>query len=469
MRRVAAIIAAVPLLAIAFPAAAGTSIVVRQDPGPGGFMSPNVTYVGTIPLDSPGVGGKVVKVGDQTRFYVTGLKGISIYDVSDPALPVPLGHLPFPHSQNEDVDVSADGSRLVIAADGSLLLPVAPHSTGIHVFDTSNPAVITYLGSSPLVNKPHDAFPTNVQRRAEHTATCADEKCEWIYGRTGTIYDATDPADIKIAGDWRPADGDPARPTQIHALIRDEAGLVIADSTPRLVLDPRENPAAPTVLAFGRHESELDTRLQHNSVRPLADQWQPREPLGEDATEEEIAEYAKLRPGELLIGNSESNLNTGCSSAGGLSTWSMKDFDKGATLQQIESFRPFNGDWQDGNPAINALGCSGHWFTENDNFVTAGWYEHGIRFFQIDPTNGDIEQVGFFQPVATEASAAHWVDDEYVYTVDYARGIDILRFDRGGPLPMQAEFDASWLANLDRQGALADRERYLCGLAGSQG
>lgn len=469
MRRVLALIVAVPMLAYAFPATAKTSIVVQNDPGPGGFMSPNVEYVGTIPLDSPGVGGKVVQVGNQTRFFVTGLKGITIYDVTDPAVPRPLGHLPFPHSQNEDVEVSADGSRLVIAADGSLLLPVAPHSVGLHIFDTSDPKLITYLGSSPFVRRPHDAIPTDVQRRAEHTATCADEKCEWIYGRTGTIYDATNPADIKLVGDWRPPEGDPARPTQIHALIRDEAGLVSADSTPRLILDPREDPANPKVLAFGRHEAELDTRLQHNSVRPRAAEWQPREPLAEDATEEEIAEYAKLRAGELLIGNSESNLNSGCSNAGGLSTWSMKDFDKGTALDQIESFRPFNGDWQDGNPAINALGCSGHWFTERDNYVTAGWYEHGIRFFKIDPTNGDIQQVGFFQSVVTEASAAHWVNDEYVYTVDYARGIDILRFDREAPLPTQAELDASWLANLDQEGALANRERYLCGLAGSQG
>jgi hypothetical protein len=74
-------------------------------------MSPNVEYAGTIPLDSPGVGGKVVEVGDQTRFYVTGLKGITIYDVSDPAVPLPLGHLPFPHAQNEDVEVAQTGGE----------------------------------------------------------------------------------------------------------------------------------------------------------------------------------------------------------------------------------------------------------------------------------------------------------------------------------------------------------------------
>ncbi len=109
-----------------------------------------------------------------------------------------------------------------------------------------------------------------------------------------------------------------------------------------------------------------------------------------------------MRPGELFIGNAESNLNSRCSTAGGLSTWSMIDFDKGAPLQQLEVFRPLNGTWADGSPGANALGCSGHWFTENDGYV-ASWYEHGVRFFQVDKTVvHDREKLaGDFQPVAT--------------------------------------------------------------------
>jgi hypothetical protein len=32
--------------------------------------------------------------------------------------------------------------------------------------------------------------------------------------------------------------------------------------------------------------------------------------------------------------------------------------------------------------------------------------------------------------------------------VDYARGIDIVSFDRTAPLPAQAELDQAWLTNL---------------------
>ncbi len=430
--------------AAATDATATDSLVESMPPGPGGFVSDNVSYLGTIPLDSPGVGGRVVKVKDQVRFYVTGLKGLTIYDVTDPALPIVLGTLPFPHSQNEDVDVSEDGDRVVISADGALLIPIMPATRGIHVIDTSNPALPMLLGSI---------------RESNHTSTCADADCKWIYGSSGNIYDARNPADIKNVGRWR-ADGGG------HDLHRDSTGLLFSDSTPRYVLDPRKNPGHPKVIATGQPNPEIDANYQHNSVRPRAQQWRPRNrrKSGYDSK--------KLRPGELLVANTETNLQPSCGSegGGGISTWSLVNFDKGRNLQQLHTFRPLNGDYvNDGNPAINALGCSGHWFTVHKNFITAGWYEHGIRFLEVDPGNGKLREVGYFQPVVTEASASYWIPGKdgalYAYTVDYARGIDILRFDPKGAVPTRDEIAASWLANLGRVGPASERERYMCRIA----
>jgi hypothetical protein len=430
------------------PASAGlgdASILESNDPGVGGFVSGNVEYVGTLPLDSPGVGGRVIKVGKQVRFYVTGLKGLSIYDITDPALPVPLGVFPFPHAQNEDVDVSDNGKRVVISADGALLLPIMPLTEGVHVIDTSDPASPVLLGS---IDEPN------------HTSTCADSKCKWIYGSSGSIYDARKPANIKNVGTWNPGGGGS------HDLSRDPTGLVISDSTPRYVLDPRKNPAKPKVLAVGNPDAKVDNNYQHNSERPRAKAWKPRKRGSKGY------KSSKLRPGELLIANTETNLNPQCADqgGGGISTWSMANFDKGKPLKQLHAFRPINGDYNStGDAAINALGCSGHWFTEQNNLITAGWYEHGIRFLKVNPTNGKLSQVGFFQPVATEASASYWVGKKdgamYAYTVDYARGIDILRFDPKAETPSSSEFRASWLANLDRTGQLSERERYICRIA----
>ena len=449
---IAALVAAAVLAlqrapAHASPGGSAGSTLQDNEPGPGGFVSPNVEYVATLPLDSPGVGGRVVKVGKQVRFYVTGLKGLTIYDVTDPALPRVLGVFPFPHSQNEDVDVSDNGKRVIISADGALLLPIMPLTRGVHVIDTSDPTSPKLLGS---IEEPN------------HTSTCADTRCRWIYGSSGSIYDARKPAKIKNVGRWHPTSG------RAHDLHRDATGLVISDSTPRYVLDPRKNPANPKVIAVGNPNPQVDANYQHNSVRPRAAKWKPRKRGSRGYNSR------RMRPGEMLIANTETNISPRCGEhgGGGIATWSMVNFDKGKNLRQLHAFRPMSGDYaSSGDPAINALGCSGHWFTHRKNVVAAGWYEHGVRFIKVNPRNGKLKQVGFFQPVITEASAAYWVGKKdgawYVYTVDYARGIDILRFDPKGKKPTKAEFDESWLANIDRVGKLSERERYICRIAGN--
>ncbi|CAN5137657.1 hypothetical protein BH23ACT9_BH23ACT9_17670 [soil metagenome] len=449
------------------------------------LTSGNVTYHGTIPIDSPGIGGQVVFREDLGKpfFYATGLKGLSIYDISDPALPILTGTLPFPHAQNEDVKASADGTLVMIAADGSLLVPVSPVTTGITIIDVTDPTLPAIVASS---NDRVMARGT-AAGVAEHTAECAVADCSVIYGRTGRIYEVDTDAGTVTALERRwntfidPENGEERTTTQIHALDRDAGGLVFADSTPRLILDPlgqfdpASTPQNPTVLSTG--ERPARDPLQHNNRRPNAGEWDARDPEGEaddlefvtvepgDRVESQTDLRPVLRPGELLIGNSESNLNPGCNNAGGLSTWSIANFDQGQPMQSLEVFRPLSGTFLDGSPAVNALGCSGHWFTERDGLVTASWYEHGVRFFDIGLTNGTIEEIGFFQPLATEAGAAYWIDDEFVYSVDYARGIDIISFDRSAPRPSQETLDQAWITNLGVVSSFAQSERYICRLA----
>ena len=430
----------------ALPATAddeGTAVKLLQlEPGVGGFMSPNVSYVGTLPQEAPGIGARLVNVDGQQRFYTTGAKGLTIFDVTNPAAPKELGRLVLPHFQNEDVDVSDDGKRVIISTDTAGVRvngPAGPvgQGNGIHIIDASTVTAPKLVGFIPLPN---------------HTTTCADAACNWLYGSSGQIVDATDPANPKDTGSKWFRNG----VTGSHALNRDASGLLVSDSTPRLVLDATD-PLNPVVLAEGRPDTRKfgkDGLLQHNNVRPRADQWVPRAEGDVDPA---------LRPGELLIGNSESNINRNCTDAGGLSTWSMRDFDKGVPMTQLDVFRPINGNWADGNPAVNGLGCSGHWFTVDGDMVVASWYEHGVRFFSVDPVTGKITQKGYFQPVATQAGAAHWVTapngDKYVLAPDYGRGIDILKFTPEAPVPTEEAFNASWLANLGQVGPQAEVER----------
>ena len=166
-----------------------------------------------------------------------------------------------------------------------------------------------------------------------------------------------------------------------------------------------------------------------------------------------------------MLSNGETNFTGQCEDGSGpFATYSAKNFERGRKLAVLDVFRPVSGDYSDGGPAVNALGCSGHWFTERDNRVAAGWYEHGTRILKVEPSNGQISQLGYFQPVVGSASAAHWIDDEYIYVIDYLRGIDIIRYDRSKPKPGKQRLDKSWMAKLNVTDPASASERYRCRL-----
>lgn len=427
MRRVLTTFAAAAALA------ASSVLPVGADPGPGGFRSPNVSWVANIPIDSPGVGARVVTIGDQIRLYVTGVKGLTIYDVTNPALPVPIGATALPNWENEDVEVSADGRTVIVAND---VFDVS------YLIDATDPRAPILKGLIP---------------GGEHTITCADRTCKWAYGRSGAIFDLRDRAAPKLLDHtWFPAK---VKLTQrVHDIFRDETGLLFTDTLPRMILDPRRDPTRPKLIAAGAAPAAARVAYQHNSVRPGAKEWRARK-RGDNGR--------ALRAGEILLANGETNFFPQCDGGSGpFSTWSIKDFDKGVAPKVLDVFRPVNGTWADGNPAANVgLGCSGHWFTERNGIVAAAWYEHGTRFLKVAPTTGKITEVGFFQPVVGSASAAHWVGDSHIYTIDYERGIDILRFERtAAKAATQGQIEASWRA-VRRPSVSADAERYACRMA----
>ena len=521
--------------------AGGFSGLMRQLTSAAGLTSDNMEYVTTIPVDAPGVSAKIRDHLDTPLLFASGVKGLSIYDISDPASPTWLSSLPLPHSQNEDVQVSEDGTRVVIAADGNLPAP-NPITVGLHVIDTSEP------DSPDWVAWKDDA--------PNHTSACADAACDWIYGSSGGIYEVVtregengedDEVTIEERGGWFEAaeqiDGHEAL-TRSHALNRSvhpdpETGepvdVLISDSTPRLMMDVND-PENPVVLtSSGEADLDDDGFLQHNSQRPNSQFWTPRDgdtgdgdqrrggppagipgdrgigsvpehaaprsaddDQGTDAAtvegtqipafevsgnasgqrtaqwgddwEDDGISGGELRPGELVLGNSESNIVPQCTdSSGGLTTWDASDFDQGEPMRIIDQFRPVNSapnsPFEHGNPPANALGCSGHWFDiqDGDNLIAASWYEHGVKVIEIQE-DYSMEQIGYFQPVGTEAGAAYWVVDretgeEYIYSMDYARGLDIIRFHRDVEAADQQSMAANYWRGASR--VAVDPSYYL--------
>jgi hypothetical protein len=464
MRRLVLLVAVLSLVGLALPARALDPIAPALPAGTPaplvplpfeGFMSENVEYLGTIPLDSPGVGARLrPHESGRNLLYVSGVPGLSIYDVTEPATPTLVSHLPLPNWENEDITISDDGRWALVSEFTAEIY--------LHVIDVSIPSQPRLVATQPLDG-------------GAHTVDCIDAACNVVYGSEGQMIDLSDKTrPTVLEKNWMEIAEEQIRAktgnkdfalSGGHALNVDEAGIVTTDTTPLVMLNVK-NPLAPKVITTSdaTQMDEAQTAYQHNNLRPRADEYRGR-PTAKDKADR------NLRPGELILGNGETNFTGNCGPGNGpFATYSARNFDGGSKIKLLDVLRPVSGDYSNGDPAVNAMGCSGHWFTTtpdgDDELVAAAWYDHGTRFLRVDGDTGKISQLGFFQPVVGAASAAHWIDDEHVYVVDYARGIDILRFDRSAPVPTTAEIDASWLAKLGQTSAIAAAERNYCALFG---
>ena len=438
-----------PLLALSAATAlllgAGAAVAAPPVPVPpvaptsgSAVQSSNVTHVGTIPIDGVGVSMRIQTVDGKRLAYVSGAGGLSIYNADDPARPLLLGHLPMYNWENEDIAVSRDGRTAILTEFDGLVY--------LHVLDVSDPALPHIVGT--------------LAPGGAHTVECANYHCTYLFGSEGQTYDIRDrenPKELPAAQSWAALTGAPRGGG--HALHADDAGIWIADTSPLTVFRETPDPLHLTRLTTGT--VTRNTAYQHNNIRTRASLYRPR------AAGESLG--GPLRDGELLLGEGETNFKATCSGgSGAFSTWSMAGFDRGVPMKQLDVLRPVSGTYSNGDPAVNGLGCSGHWFTEKDAkdgsiLVAAAWYEHGTRFLKVDPRTGRIRQVGFFQPVRGSTSQAYWMPGtDYVWSIDYHSGIDILKLDQGAPTPTAAQVDASWLSKAHVVDSWSDIMRRVC-------
>jgi hypothetical protein len=418
-----------------------TPVPLVQIPiGPGGFQSENISYEGTLAIDSPGVSARVVQVGAVRRLYVSTAKSLSVYNVTNPALPLLMGTVAFYNWENEDLAVSKDG-QWVLATEFTAGLY-------LHVFKVTDlPGGLVAI------------TPEGTTTGGDHTVECIDDACNYAYGSEGNIWDLRDKADPKVAGDLGISG---------HHVTRDATGLMWSDTTPIRVYDVSQDALHPTLVAqsIGGNSERNTMQYQHNNLRPFAEDYQPR------LTPEEKADES-YRPGEILLGEGETNATQTCGGGNGpFVTYDLRKTEFGQPdvhkFKIAHVFKPVSGQYTNGDPAVNAMGCSGHWFdisplSTHEKIITSnGWYDHGTRIFEIDGKTAEIKQIGFFQPVVGAASASYWIDDEYIYTIDYQRGIDILKFDAGTPTPSKAQFRASWLAKAGVVSPITAIEQYAC-------
>jgi hypothetical protein len=111
-------------------------------------------------------------------------------------------------------------------------------------------------------------------------------------------------------------------------------------------------------------------------------------------------------------------------------TWDTTNWQKTKTFRMVDEHKLSNGLPNEGKAPVEQY-CV-HWFTthpdyRNGGLVAIAWYEHGTRILRVSD-KGKISDEGWFVPLAGSTSAAYWVNDEIIYTADYNRGFDILRY-----------------------------------------
>jgi len=352
-----------------------SATVFPAGPSAGGLSSDNVEWVRHVPLAVDGVGGRLI----DGWFYANDQNKIMIFDISDPEDPQMVGQVPMPQEvylSREDLD-----------GNGELLIVPNTLSGALHIVSTedkTNPQIISEVPGAD-----------------SHTSSCV-LNCRYVYNSNGQIIDLRNPSKPKLVEEkW--FDGLPA--SSSHDVEEVAPGRVLTASQPIMLLDVRKDPLHPKLLAVGKQPE--DGRFIHT----------PRWPKGKD---------------DFLLMAGETNANVTCDeSSAAFMTWDATKWKKTHTFTMIDEYRATNGMYADGSPPAS-LSCSTHWHEAHPSFrngglVVSAMFEHGARFIDVS-SKGKIEEIGWFLPAAGSTSAVYWITDEIAYTLDYNRGIDVIRW-----------------------------------------
>jgi hypothetical protein len=399
MRRAAAL-ACLITFGAAVPAAAQT-----PPAEPALATSSNVHVVGHIPGSAAGMNFK----GHYA--FVSGWGGLTVLDIAQADQPKPVGALPLPHFENEDVDLC--GNVLLVVNDRE----VNDLGSIMYVIDISAPA-------QPKVEAVLPLGLTGSGRGSGHIANFVKPDCSqaWVDGGDHVeVVDLTNPKAPHSLGKFFSAAADSPDFTVSHDTELDSTGTVWnvgggGAAAYRLTTSPLNPQLLATTGDAGRNPSPYNDFILHNSQR-----------RGNTllVTEEDYIDTDEVPPG-------------GCRGQGKFETWDISNLSSGAITPQDTWETELNGMFTSGavdSKAPVTVNCSSHWFDSKGGVAAIGWYEQGVRFLDYrDPA--DLEQVGYYIPANGSTWAAYWSPTdkkgEVVYTADAYRGVDVLKIDSGG-------------------------------------
>jgi hypothetical protein len=370
-------------LAVAFPAPAEAQ------------TSPGISVVGSIP-ERGVVSAKPVG----NHLYVSSMSGVTIFDIANPRAPVQVGRLELPNVQNEDVDV---GSGILLVSDdpygGRGILHV------VDVRDPANPHVVSTL--STWARGLSNPFGAPRERGIGHTVSCIDDcRWAWLAGSEAGI----DIVDLR----------DPARPRIARRFAAREAAGVYGTHDVQVDADGLAWVAGSNGTAAYDTSDPLRPRLVFRTNRK-----------GRFGPYNDFIHHNSLRLRKRVVAITEEDFGrSGCRRAGTLQTWRITGNRK---LRPLDTF----GVERD---AASQVACSAHYFDARDGLIAQGFYEQGLRL--IDARRpGRLRQVGYHVDRPAMVWGALFAPTDptgsTIYSLDHARGIDVIAIDRAVLRPVR--------------------------------
>lgn len=395
----------------------------------GELVTENVTLVKNLPEATAGV--SLAFSSDTPHMYLSSLKGIHVYDVSEPEDPILVSFEPLPHYQNEAMSLGErkNGDKFLLVgstlAAASTAGDVDTNSRMAIVVEVTDPADPTVVGSVATESR-------------THTVSCRNTACDFAYsdGRSQgkmSIIDLRDFRDPKMAGTFTSV------VPQGHDQDLDDAGYLWHVGGQGAVALDVSKPTEPVQVASTNGQAiggltEWNGFILHNSTRPNAKKFKTNA-------------KASLKNGNVLLATEEDTAEGECGpDLGAFSTWHIPYMNAKKYKKDNPQSEPGKGKispldlWYPADAGVYGAHCSAHYFDYHEKgIITQGWYELGTRILDVrNPKK--IKQIGVFMaPGATETWASYWVparnkksrvtgkSTNIIYSVDHVRGLDVLK------------------------------------------
>jgi hypothetical protein len=455
-RRVIAAAAAI-LACAAAPAAA--------KPGPPAGDIGNVDFVRNLPGMKWATAINFIQYGKQDVMFVTGRFGLRSFDVTNPSNPKPLdsivnedlrlqGDPPVDtddsdgsistYWQNEDMDVDRTRKLVFMARDPRSFKGTTRSDTsiaGVYIVDASDPSDLGLVTFHQL--------PTG------HTTTCindcrylwtggpatnAGKLAEWPGGRPIIVTDITDPAHPVTSPQPIDLFRDDGVTAYSHDVQVDAAGVAWVSGqggvrgywTEGTHFDPLQGAARaatatdPVPYAGGEFDdAAAPSAFMHNSFRAVGSESGDGPDSGHG-----------YDPSQLILATEEADAPPDCDGLAEFSIASLEGSYNGEGWKSTAA-NPFRlkvvGQWsphgEEGTKVNDSIYCSAHYFDAKDGVLAYSWYDQGVRFVDVSDPTSPI-QVAYWRPDDGVAWASYF-HRGFVFTADHARGVDVLKLDRG--------------------------------------